>query len=63
MQVLRTIDKYGGLDNYLLKTSDAKLESQLVSRLKMQLIEHQKRILTAQPPLPLPKEALPKEAM
>ena len=56
MQVLRTIDKYGGLDNYLLKTFDAKLESELVSRLKMQLIEHQKRILRGQPPVPLPKK-------
>ena len=63
MQVLRTIDKYGGLDNYLLKTPDVKLKSELGSRLKMQLIEHQKRILTGQPPLPLPKEALLKEAM
>ena len=58
MQVLRTIDKYGGLDNYLIKTPDAKLESELGSRLKLQLLEHQKRILTGQPLPPLPKEAL-----
>ncbi len=58
VQVLRTIDKYGGLDNYLIKSSDAKLDSELGSRLKMQLLEHQKRILTGQPLPPLPKEAL-----
>ncbi|KAK9842479.1 hypothetical protein WJX81_001880 [Elliptochloris bilobata] len=31
---LRTIDKYGGLDNYLLQTSDEKLASDVGSALK-----------------------------
>jgi hypothetical protein len=57
LQVLRTIDKYGGLDNYLLKTPDSKLDSELGSRLKAQLTEHKRRILTGEPLLPLPKEA------
>lgn len=32
--VLRTIDFYGGLDNYLLQTSDRKIDSVLGSQLK-----------------------------
>ena len=57
-QVLRTIDKLGGLDNYLLNTSDSKLDSELGSRLKAQLAEHKRRVLAGEPLLPLPKEAL-----
>ena len=56
-KVLRIIDKYGGLDNYLLKTPDAKLDSELGSRLKAHLAEQQRRILAGEPLLALPKEA------
>ena len=33
----RTIDKYGGIDNYLLKHSDAALDSDVGSKLKREL--------------------------
>jgi len=35
----RTIDKYGGLDEYLLRTSDEKLASDVGSQLKEQIKE------------------------
>lgn len=35
----RTIDKYGGLDEYLLRTPDEKLASDVGSQLKQQIKE------------------------
>ncbi len=37
-RVLRTINKYGGLDNYLLHFKDEKIDSEWGSSIKKQLI-------------------------
>uniref|UniRef100_A0A6U5A563 Large ribosomal subunit protein bL28c n=1 Tax=Hemiselmis andersenii TaxID=464988 RepID=A0A6U5A563_HEMAN len=52
--VLRTIDKKGGLDNYLAETPDEKLDSRLGSFLKEQVLEQRRRILLGQDLLPPP---------
>ena len=54
--VLRCIDRHGGIDNYLTKTSDEKLASKLGSELKMQVIEQKRRLAAGEPPLPPPKQ-------
>lgn len=43
---LRTIDKYGGLDNYLLRTPDAKLDSDVAIKTKRLLEAHLKNLET-----------------
>ncbi|KAJ2358819.1 hypothetical protein IWW50_000796 [Coemansia erecta] len=40
-RVLRTIDKKGGLDNYLLETKDKNINSEFGLRIKQQLLEAQ----------------------
>ncbi|KAI9299224.1 hypothetical protein K502DRAFT_322432 [Neoconidiobolus thromboides FSU 785] len=44
MAALRTIDKKGGLDNYLLETSDENLKSQWGSQMKMELKKKKQEI-------------------
>jgi len=56
-QALRTIDKKGGLDNYLADTSDKKLASKLGSHLKLLVLEQRVRLAQGLPPLPPPKSS------
>jgi hypothetical protein len=55
--VLRTIDKYGGLDNYLAFTTEEKLASKLGVKLKHMVIEQRRRIAAGEELLPPPKMA------
>mmetsp|Transcript_2901 Transcript_2901/g.7149 ORF Transcript_2901/g.7149 Transcript_2901/m.7149 type:complete len:165 (+) Transcript_2901:27-521(+) len=56
--VLKTVDKVGGLDNYLAHTPDHKLASKLGVRLKLQVIEQRRRIAAGEPLLPPPPMAV-----
>lgn len=55
--VLRCIDKEGGLDNYLVNTRDDKLDSELGTRLKEQVLEQRRRRASGEDPLPPPPMA------
>jgi len=38
-RVMKTIDKKGGLDNYILDTSDQKLDSEIAIEVKKELLQ------------------------
>lgn len=42
-KALKTIDKYGGVDNYLLNTPSKKLNSDIGEQVKVQLLEELKK--------------------
>jgi len=54
--VLKLIDKFGGLDNYLTSTPDERLASELGVSLKEQVLEQQRRKAAGEELLPVPKQ-------